>query len=250
MKQSDSKNVIFRRSGKMLPSTDSLALEAPLIINGNNGPVATTMRTPGMDSFLVYGYLFGEGLICEDKLPELIIEDHVVNVKGDLESRRLGLTSSSCGFCGSDNIDELLNIDHKVEPISLNADSIPGLFEDMALRQHTFKDTGAVHAAAVFNKNGEFLFAAEDIGRHNAVDKIIGYCLKEGILAEASIMTVSGRISFEILQKCYRAGISSLLGVSAPTSLAVEKAKEAGICLIGFCRGEDFTVYSSFDSLR
>ncbi|MFT4801227.1 MAG: FdhD protein [Flavobacteriaceae bacterium] len=240
---------------------DALTVEEALQININKSPFTVSMRTPGDDISLVRGMLHSEGIVKDSNfIPDLILkkenEEGIVTVvdltipekelgEGYSNSRSL-LSVSSCGICGRTELGELsfmgktINEDKKIE-ISL----LEELFGKMNDLQHSFHQSGGTHAAAAFTLKGELLYAMEDIGRHNAVDKVIGKLILSEKLKEASILTVSGRVSYEIVIKCFKAGIPFLAAVSAPSSLAVDYAKELGITLFAFCRDQRATCYSN-----
>lgn len=240
---------------------DALTVEEALQINVNNKPFTVSMRTPGNDIELVRGLLHAEGVINSiDFNPEISLkkenEDGIVTIvnvnipkkelgKGYSNSRSL-LSVSSCGICGKTKLSDLTfmgkTIDDK-EKIDIRL--IHNLFNKMNTVQYNFKESGGTHAAAAFTLNGKLLCAMEDIGRHNAVDKIVGKLINDEELDDAKIITVSGRISYEIVIKCFKAGIPFLAAVSAPSSLAVDYAKELGITLFAFCRDERATCYSN-----
>lgn len=239
---------------------DSLTVEEALQININNKPFTVSMRTPGEDMSLVRGMLHSEGILNNTKyIPELSIKkennDGIVTIvnlnipkeelgEGYSNSRSL-LSVSSCGICGKTELSDLsfigktIDVDKKID-----VHLIHQLFERMNAIQHNFKQSGGTHAAVAFSLNGKLLCAMEDIGRHNAVDKIIGKLIMNNHLSEAKIMVVSGRISYEIVIKCFKAKIPFLAAVSAPSTLAVDYAKELGITLFAFCRDGRATCYS------
>lgn len=238
---------------------DSLVVEAALQININGEPYTVVMRTPDNDIELIRGLLFAEDIYKETAnfKFEIIKEDSgvpsIINIiisdknlgKGYLNKRTL-LSVSSCGICGKK---ELKDIEHSGNKISseviLSATNIHKMFLKMNSFQETFKNTGGSHAAAVFNKRNELLSIKEDIGRHNAVDKIVGNLLQNNILKSANFLLVSGRVSYEIVSKAFIAKIPIIVAVSACSSLAVDFAKEFGICLIGFTRENKLTIYSN-----
>ncbi|MFK5983555.1 MAG: formate dehydrogenase accessory sulfurtransferase FdhD [Flavobacteriaceae bacterium] len=248
-------------SNSMSKAVDALTIEEALQININKKPFTVSMRTPGDDISLVRGLLHSEGIVKNAKFnPDLILkkenEDGIVTVvnltipkeelgEGYSNSRSL-LSVSSCGICGRTELGELSflgkTIDDK-KKIDINL--LNGLFEKMNDQQHSFHQSGGTHAAAAFTLKGDMLSAMEDIGRHNAVDKVIGKLILSEKLKEASVLTVSGRVSYEIVIKCFKAGIPFLAAVSAPSSLAVDYAKELGITLFAFCRDERATCYSN-----
>lgn len=240
---------------------DSLAAEEPLEIRVNGAPVTVTMRTPGHDEELAAGFLFTEGLIDgPDRLASLRTgsalrgrDRNLVHVElkspldGSPSLRRNFFTASSCGICGKSSIDSIRrrglrppNSAFRIDPKLLC--TLPDIVRS---RQAVFARTGGLHAAALFDRSGELLSLREDIGRHNAVDKIVGWALlEERIPLSDHVLLVSGRGGFEIVQKALAARIPILACVSAPSSLAVRMAREMGITLIGFLRGERFIVYS------
>ena len=153
---------------------------------------------------------------------------------------------SSCGICGKTELDDVSTMGTKIDNIAkLDIDVLHRLFIKMNEHQYNFHKSGGTHAAVAFNLNGDLLCAKEDIGRHNAVDKVVGNLIVEGIMDEASCLTVSGRISYEIVVKCFKANIPYLAAVSAPSSLAVDYAKELGITLFAFCRDGRATCYAN-----
>jgi FdhD protein len=240
---------------------DQLIVEEPMTIQLDGTVVSTTMRTPGNDFELAAGFCFTDGLLdgapvtgvryCADG-PAMASEFNVVTVEtGDRAPKpmpRLGTTSSSCGWCGSDQIEALTA---RLAPLSVG-DAIPldvlaAMPERVLSGQGLFDTTGAVHAAAAFDSDGVVLVTREDVGRHNAVDKVIGALLLDGAgLPPTSPLGlfVSGRASIEMVQKAWAAGFRALVAVSAPTSLAVEAARTANLTLVGFVRPDGFNVYS------
>lgn len=237
---------------------DLLAVEVALRISINDTPFTVTMRSPGHEKELVRGLLFTEGIYTSTKTEpgfEITVVDdagHITSVNLSLPvdqvekayaDTRSMISVSSCGLCGKTELDDLATAQVSAEG-SLKPEIIPGFFRAMAAQQETFRSSGGTHAAGAFSKSGELLAVMEDIGRHNAVDKVIGDLLCKGRLNEANCLTVSGRISYEIVSKAATAGIAFLASVSAPSSLAIETAEKAGICLLAFCRNEKFTVYT------
>ena len=238
---------------------DELIVEEPMTIQLDGNVVATTMRTPGHDYELAAGFCFGDGLLaghpvlgvryCADGAASDTAFNVVTVSTGDrapVPRPRVGNTTSSCGLCGNDAIDELCDRllplpDAAPIPLEVVA-SIP----DAVLgAQGLFSSTGAVHAAAAFTATGEVLVTREDVGRHNAVDKVVGRMLLDGQLPATGLgLFVSGRASFELVQKAWAAGFSILVAVSAPTSLAVQTARRSGLHLVGFVRGQRVNVYS------
>lgn len=240
---------------------DALTIEEALQININDKPFTVTMRTPGEDASLVRGLLHSEGIINDvNFIPEIVLKKEndegiitVVNLnvpKGKLgegysNSRSL-LSVSSCGICGKTELGDLAFIGKTIDDTDkIDIGLIHRLFAKMNTLQHDFKQSGGTHAAAAFTIDGSLLCSMEDIGRHNAVDKVVGKLISMKQLNEAKIMTVSGRISYEIIIKCFKAKIPFLAAVSAPSSLAVDYAKELGITLFAFCRDKRATCYSN-----
>lgn len=238
---------------------DELVVEAALQININNEPYTVVMRTPGDDFQLIRGLLYAEDIFKRFESCELeIIEAKangfsIINCripksslgKGYLNKRTL-LSVSSCGICGKQTLESIRVSGKKLRTkFHFDFHKIPALFDAMHRQQRTFEDTGGSHAAALFSMNYEMLTVKEDIGRHNAVDKVIGDMLLLNKLDQAVIMLVSGRVSYEIIVKAFAAKITVVIAVSACSSLAVDFAKEFGIGLIGFSRGQKATIYAS-----
>jgi len=250
------------KSGEPLrEDADFLAVEEPMEIRIRGASIAVTMRTPGHDHELAAGFLLTEGVIAQRsdiveiahcQQGEAVDRDNILNVylapdvELDLEKlTRHVFASSSCGLCGKASIESVRQCFPRIDS-TLRVDSkiIPSLPEKLREHQATFDRTGGLHAAALFDAQGALLVAREDIGRHNAVDKSLGERFLAGHSMTDNILMVSGRASFEIMQKALAAGIPIVAAVSAPSSLAVEFAKENGQTLIGFLRGESFNVYS------
>jgi FdhD protein len=229
--------------------TDQVAVEEPLEIRVDGRALAVTMRTPGHDDELALGFLFGEGLIDgpRDAGPPGDLGANAVEVSGPLTrdpGERRFYTSSSCGVCGKGAIEEVAVAS---APVStgprISRELMAALPE--RLRQPTFKRTGGLHATGLFDASGELLVAREDVGRHNAMDKVIGRALLEGeVPLGERLLCVSGRLSFELVQKAAVAGAPVLVGVGAPSSLAVEVAGDRGITLAGFARQGRVNVYT------
>jgi FdhD protein len=229
--------------------SDVVAVEEPLEIRVDGRPLAVTMRTPGHDEELALGFLYGEGLIDGPRAAGLT-EDLAKNtievtgpLMGDPGSRNF-YTTSSCGVCGKGAIDEVAVHSPPLPagprlPRVLVA-QLPG-----RLTQPAFERTGGVHATGLFDSRGELVLSREDVGRHNAMDKVIGRALIDGLLPlHAFVLCVSGRLSFELVQKAAVAGAPILVGVGAPSSLAIELAEDRGLTLCGFARGTSVNVYS------
>lgn len=246
--------------GRPAETSEALAGEEALQIRINGNAYTITMRTPGQERFLAVGLLFTERVI---KCPEDVIDivetpavsaDHLLMI--DVQVREESLvgknlfnrsiaSSASCGVCGKIDLCDLAVPERSlVNSLKLDIHGIPNLLRQMHARQSAFERTGGSHAAAIFSIDGALLSIQEDIGRHNAVDKVIGELFSKNHLDKAAIMLVSGRVSYEIVSKCAVASIPFLLAVSAPSSLAVDLCFRQGITLIGFCRDNRATVYT------
>ena len=236
---------------------DQLAVEAPLTLKVGDETVATTMRTPGHDLELALGWLVAEGVARRpgDVLAATSCDADTVQFRlapGVTPPRaRLGATSSACGVCGSDTIDEVLArrgpAPSPGRPL-VDAGVIAALPDTLRTAQRAFARSGGLHAAGLFTAEGQALCVREDVGRHNAVDKVVGWALQAGLLPAGSLLLqVSGRASFELTQKAAMAGIPLLSAVSAPSTLAVDLAREAGLTLVGFVRGDSMNVYAGSD---
>lgn len=240
---------------------DSLTIEEALQININGEPFTVTMRTPGDDQGLVRGLLHSEGIINNvDYSPDLILKKEndsgiITSVDLNIPDSYLGegysnsrslLSVSSCGICGRKELDELAFMGKMIDPSkAIEFSLVESMFDKMNQVQRAFKQSGGSHAAAAFNLEGELLVSKEDIGRHNAVDKVIGELILSENLKAANCITVSGRISYEIIIKAFKARIPVLCAVSAPSTLAVDYAKELGITLLAFCREGRATCYAN-----
>ena len=259
--------------GRSRVRPDSLATEEPLEIRLVHGEarrtVAVTMRTPGADFELAAGFLYGEGIITSrDDILEIAYcvdadtdqQYNIVNVRlregGSYDLRPLErhfYTTSACGVCGKASLEQLELRGCPVVPPGpeISAETVYSLPEKLREAQGLFEATGGLHAAALFDEEGNLIALREDVGRHNATDKLVGWALLEGRLPLTdNIVMVSGRSSFEILQKCLTAGVPIVCAISAPSSLAVDVAREFGMTLIGFLRGNRFNVYSGFERIR
>ncbi|HEV7529737.1 MAG TPA: formate dehydrogenase accessory sulfurtransferase FdhD [Solirubrobacteraceae bacterium] len=228
---------------------DVVAVEEPLEIRVDGEPVAVTMRTPGHDEELALGFLYGEGLIAEvaEATPSDDLAANAIEVRGpltrNLPARRF-YTTSSCGVCGKGAIEEVAV---HCDPLSSGPRVSRALLADLPDRlvQPGFARTGALHATGLFDAAGELLCMREDVGRHNAMDKVVGWALRQrGMPLNQALLCVSGRLSFELVQKAAVAGAPVLVGVGAPTSLAVELAQERGLTLCGFARRGRINVYA------
>ncbi len=238
---------------------DCLAAEEPLEIRVNKRPLTVTMRTPGADLELAAGFLLTEGLIVDRK--QIVSLRHAKENRVDVELgvkpeakrlRRNFFAASSCGICGKATIDSLRLRGLRRPAVSLRIDAefLAGLPERVRSAQTIFGRTGGLHAAALVDAQGEIRVSREDVGRHNAVDKVIGWALLEGrVPLDQHLLVVSGRGGFEIIQKALAAGIEAVACVSAPSSLAVQLAREYGLTLVGFLRGKRFVTYSDAERL-
>jgi FdhD protein len=253
--------------GPASPRADLLATEEPLGIRVNGEAVTLTMRTPGDDIDLAVGFLAGEGVvrsaadiasvkICAGDRCGHAGHDGMGNVAdvtlrpgAGTALRRNFLTTSACGVCGKTSIEELSVIpdfDVSADPMTVPAELLAQLPDRLRTAQRVFASTGGLHAAGVFRADGELLVAREDVGRHNAVDKVAGWALRAGVRPLAGcVLLVSGRASFELVQKAVLAGIPVLAAVSAPSSLAADLAERAGLTLVGFLRGGSMNVYTA-----
>jgi FdhD protein len=265
--------VIKITDGENTKTTDALAIEEPLEIRLEHGPVderkvqnvSVTMRTPGNDAELALGFLFTEGIIKQQSDANLIEHCFIacaddkenviqVNLKEDItpnlhNTERNFYTTSSCGVCGKASINAIRTVstfnNSKHVENQIDADLLHQLPFILQKHQEVFADTGGLHASALFNAMGELLLVREDVGRHNALDKLIGAALNKNMLPlDQHILLLSGRASFELVQKATMAGINIIAAVGAPSSLAVQLAEEFNITLIGFLRNRRFNIYT------
>ena len=234
---------------------DEVAVEEPLEIRVDGQPLAVTMRTPGHDEELALGFLYGEGLIDGPREAGLTADlaANTVEVAGPL-LREVGgrrfYTTSSCGVCGKGALEEVSVYAPRLTSGPTVDRALLAALPDR-LRQPTFERTGGLHATGLFSAGGELLIVREDVGRHNAMDKVIGRALLDGRLPlRDSILCVSGRLAFELVQKAVVAGAPILVGVGAPTSLAVELAVDRDLTLAGFARGDRVNVYAGAQRVR
>jgi len=255
-----------RRRGDYLATEEPL--EVRLVAGGATERLAVTMRTPGNDFELAAGFLHGEGILadrealrgisyCTDPELDAAQQYNVVNVRLDGAAmpdlrglERHFYTSSACGVCGKASLDaiELRGCPPPSPGPRVDAEVIYGLPDKLREAQGLFESTGGLHAAGLFTPDGELECLREDVGRHNAVDKVVGWALLEGRLPlDDRVLLVSGRASFEILQKALAAGVPMVCAVSAPSSLAVDVAERFGMTLAGFLRGRRFNLYSGHD---
>ncbi|MBW0090833.1 formate dehydrogenase accessory sulfurtransferase FdhD [Pseudonocardia sp. KRD-184] len=250
---------------------DTLAAEEPLELRVDGKPLSVTMRTPGHDVELAHGFLLTEGVLgsasdvvtaryCDsfDGRPGEDRGRNTYNVLDvalapgveppDASLERNFYTTSSCGVCGKASLDAVrlkTRFSPAADPLAVTPAVLSTLPDALRGAQKLFDSTGGLHGAGLFTADGELLVAREDVGRHNAVDKVLGWALlKDRVPAAGTVLMVSGRASFELVQKAVMAGVPLLSAVSAPSSLAVELAQDAGVTLVGFLRGETMNVYS------
>src|SRR6184192_4389706 len=257
-----SQKIIRRKQdGELEYLPDELTIEEPLEIRVGRKPIATTMRTPGHDEELAAGFLVSEGIVRDrDQIASVIAggDNRVVvaftdGVKLKLNStKRFGTISSSCGLCGKTSIDAIRQNFPAItsKEIRVDIETLLLLPEKLRNAQSDFARTGGIHAAGIFDANGELKIVREDIGRHNAVDKAIGRAFIDGSLPlDRHLLLVSGRASFEIVQKALAAGIPIVAAVSAPSTLAVDFARANNQTLIGFLRPPKFNAYSHVERI-
>ncbi len=251
---------------------DTVVVEEPLELRIDSKPLTVTMRTPGHDIEWLHGFLHAEGIIAtkDDVLTArycagAVMDDgtgtevntyNIIEVQlasGVADPFESGLarsfaTSSACGVCGKASIEALAvraAYDLSGDSVAVSAQTLLALPDLLRENQPTFERTGGLHAAGLFTAQGEVLVVREDVGRHNAVDKVVGWAMQQGLLPlRGHVLQVSGRVSFELTQKAYLAGIPILSAVSAPSSLAIETAHEAGMTIAGFVRGTSLNVYT------
>ncbi|MCY0928274.1 formate dehydrogenase accessory sulfurtransferase FdhD [Streptomyces sp. H27-H1] len=261
------RRVVRIRNGVVSTRADTLVAEEPLEIRLNGKPLAITMRTPGDDFSLAVGFLTSEGVLgsasdvravtyCEGATEDGTNTYNVVNVQlapgvpvPDITLERNVYTTSSCGLCGKASLDAVRTATRfpglADDPVRVGARLLGELPDRLRAEQKVFDRTGALHGAGLFSAAGELIDVREDVGRHNAVDKIVGRALQAGRLPlRGAVLLVSGRASFELAQKAVMAGIPVLAAVSAPSSLAVDLALESGLTLVGFLRGGDMNIYA------
>ena len=260
-----SQKIIRRKSdGEFEYLPDDLTIEEPLEIRVGRKPIATTMRTPGHDEELAVGFLLSEGIVrARDQIASVSVSkdnrvriDLAIAASGDRDSRdqrtrlqtkRFGTISSSCGLCGKTSIDAIRQNFPAVRSadVRIDIETLLSLPETLHNAQSDFARTGGIHAAGIFGVDGKLMIAREDIGRHNAVDKAVGRAfLDEQLPLEKHLLLASGRASFEIIQKALAAVIPIVAAVSAPSSLAVELARDSNQTLIGFLRPPSFNIYT------
>jgi FdhD protein len=256
-------------AGDSIARPDTLVVEEPLEIRIDGRPLTVTMRTPGSDVELAQGFLLTEGIIarredvltvryCKGAGPDQVNTYNVLDVtlaqdvpKPDVDMTRNFYATSSCGVCGKASLEAVRTISKHGpgdDPTTVTAETLSDLPDRLRDEQKVFASTGGLHGAALFDVNGTTLAVREDIGRHNAVDKVIGWALEnDRIPLSATVLLVSGRASFELTQKAVMAGIPVLAAVSAPSSLAVDLASQSGLTLVAFLRGDSMNVYTRPD---
>jgi len=259
--------IIPFRDGKSLsPRTDQIAIEAPLEVRFDGGPGTILMRTPGHDDELIRGFLFAEGIIRQagdvvslnrpadqpESFNGQIIDIRLAQDRKKIDLDRTFLSSASCGACGKSSIDSLMVRAAPVESeITVSPHVLSTLPEKLRAAQATFLQTGGVHASGLFTPAGELLAIREDVGRHNALDKLIGWALAENRLPlEDCVLVLSGRISYELVQKAVMASIPVVAAVGAPSTLAVSIAENYGITLAGFLRQNSMNAYTHAGRIR
>lgn len=249
-------------SGGLHPVREVLAVEAILQIRLNGIPYTSTVRTPGDDAVLARGLLYSEGVLPDPAVPwatreifdpetglagVLDLEVRAEALAKPVDDRRSIAATASCGLCGVRDVADIILHGRPLVVASgevLQLEGIPAIFRTMEQGQRAFQASGGCHAAAAFTLRGEMLALHEDIGRHNAVDKVIGALIQTRRLGAARCLAVSGRLSYELVFKAFHARIPFLLSVSAPSSMAVEMGERFGLTIIGFCRDGRATVYS------
>jgi FdhD protein len=249
-----------KRDGEFEYQPDDLTVEEPLEIRVGRKTLATTMRTPGHDEELAAGFLVSEAIVRERKeiaaisgtRENILTVELAAGVKSKLGSaKRFGTISSSCGICGKNSIDAIRQnfpIIATAENVRIEIETLLSLPALLQKQQGDFARTGGIHAAGIFDLDGEPKIVREDIGRHNAVDKAIGRAFLDRLLSlDRHVLLVSGRASFEIMQKALSAGIPIVASVSAPSTLAMNFARESNQTLVGFLRPPSFNVYSHIE---
>ena len=264
-KQPGIRDVTIHRAGEPGPVADRVAVEEPMEVRVNGSPFAVIMRTPGADRDLAAGFLLAEDVIrtadeigaieyCSDADGEgrdntinvTVLGDAVERLGARLGDRRQVMMTASCGLCGRRTIESLqARVSSVAGTWTVAAGVIAALPDRLRSSQAVFDSTGGLHAAGLFDRSGVLQLSAEDVGRHNAVDKIVGRTLLAGHHPlDERMLLVSGRTSFELVQKALLAGVPLIAAVSAPSSLAIDLAEQAGITLCGFVRGAAFNIYT------
>ena len=258
--------VLRIRDGAVSRRPDTLAAEEPMEIRLDGRALTVTMRTPGDDFDLAVGFLVSEGVVsaasdvvsaryCAGATDDGSNTYNVVDVqlapdvpRPDVSLERNFYTTSACGICGKASLDAVRTTaawSVADDPVRISPELLVGFPERLRAAQRVFDSTGGLHAAGLFSATGELLVVREDVGRHNAVDKVVGRALRDGLLPlRGTVLMVSGRASFELVQKAVMAGIPMMAAVSAPSSLAADLAEESGLTLVGFLRGASMNVYA------
>ncbi|MFI7102477.1 formate dehydrogenase accessory sulfurtransferase FdhD [Streptomyces sp. NPDC050161] len=266
------RRVLRMRGGVSSQRPDTLAVEEPMEIRVGGRPLTVTMRTPGDDFDLAAGFLVSEGVVhaaddvagiryCAGATADGGNTYNVVDVvlgpgvaAPDASLERNFYTTSSCGLCGKASLDAVRTSTAwsvADDPLRIGPEALTALPDRLRAAQRVFDSTGGLHAAGLFTADGEMLCLREDVGRHNAVDKVVGHALRSGLLPlRGTVLMVSGRASFELVQKALMAGIPMLAAVSAPSSLAADLAAEGGLTLVGFLRGDSMNVYTGAERLQ
>ncbi|MDV8022452.1 formate dehydrogenase accessory sulfurtransferase FdhD [Rhodococcus sp. IEGM 1330] len=261
--------VVRLRGEHRVERPDTLVVEEPLELRVDGKALAVTMRTPGHDVELAHGFLLTEGVIASGADIAAArycdgVDDEGANTYNVLDVtlaegvappetgvERNFYTTSSCGVCGKGSLDAIrLRTKHSpvADSVVVTSETLSGLPDTLRSAQKVFDATGGLHAAALFTADGEMLVLREDVGRHNAVDKVVGWAVtNDRIPLQGTVLMVSGRASFELAQKAVMSGIPILAAVSAPSSLAVDLATESGLTVIGFLRGRSMNIYSHAD---
>jgi len=265
------RRVLRVRDGAVSHRADTLVAEEPMEIRVDGRPLTVTMRTPGDDFDLAVGFLVSEGVVHAPadvsgvryclgatadgsntyNVVDVVLDPAVPAPSASLE--RNFYTTSSCGLCGKASLDAVRTSSAwsvAEDPLRVGPELLATLPDRLRDAQRVFDSTGGLHAAGLFSAEGELLCLREDVGRHNAVDKVLGHALREGLLPlRGTALMVSGRASFELVQKAVMAGIPLLAAVSAPSSLAAELAEDSGLTLVGFLRGSSMNVYAGTDRI-
>ena len=264
--------VLRIRDGAVSSRPDTLAAEEPMEIRLDGRALTVTMRTPGDDFDLAIGFLVSEGVLtaasdvvsaryCAGATDDGTNTYNIVDVqlapdvpRPDTSLERNFYTTSACGLCGKASLDAVRTTatwSVADDPVRISPALLAGFPDRLRAAQRVFDSTGGLHAAGLFSATGELLVLREDVGRHNAVDKVLGHALREGLLPlRGTVLMVSGRASFELVQKAVMAGIPMMAAVSAPSSLAADLAEESGLTLVGFLRGASMNVYAGADRIE
>jgi len=249
------------------PCADDVAIEEPLEIRIEGAPVAIAMRTPGQDEELAAGWLLSEGIAnCADDIAAIIpkpggdgqraaMVDVMLRDPSRFDAvrhRRSLVTNASCGLCGAATVDQVLrDFSPVTSPFRISANLLSEMPAQLSAQQGAFRRTGGLHACGLFDADGKMLALREDVGRHNALDKLLGRSLLDGLLPLSQhVVFLSGRVSFEMMQKSLAAGVPVVAAIGAPSSLAIELAEKSGQALAAFIRGGTMNVYAGIERLR